>query len=53
MQPVLLEVLQQRAAGRMHDAFGYAGGARREQDESGWAKGSRVEAHRLGGEGRQ
>ena len=32
MELLLLEVLEQRAAGRMHDAFRDAGRARREQD---------------------
>ena len=31
VQAVLLQVLQQRAAGRVHDALGYAGGAAGEQ----------------------
>ena len=32
MQPVLLQVLQQRAAGAVHDAFGNAGRAGGKQD---------------------
>ena len=39
MQAVFLQVLQQRAAGRMHDAFGNAGRARREEDVERVAEG--------------
>ena len=53
VQPVLLQMLQQRAAGAMDDAFGFAGGAGREQDEQRVAERQPREPHRPGGVGRE
>ena len=46
MQPVLLQVLEQRAAGAMHDAFRRAGRAGGEQDVERMVEGQPLEGER-------
>ena len=50
LQAMLLEVLEQRAAGAVHDAFRHAGRARREQDVDRVIERQPLEGERLGRE---
>src|ERR1700738_661339 len=48
VQPMVLEMLEERAAGAMHDAFRHARGAGRKQDVDGMIERQPFECERLG-----